>query len=357
MPALGWQFLLTAAILWSTRYAIPRATATRVTALHAILIGLAQALAIVPAISRSATCCRALERASAEAAAEFSFIMSIIVIAGSGVMEARHLRREGRRSPFRCSPRSSPRRSRGPGDRWLVSLLPHKKFHPLLRTARCSACSASSGTAGSASDAWVAALARPVGSTRMPRTASPRPAATMVPRSRRGYRPPVGNPAPEVDLLRRRTLAQRRLPSAADRGYRSGQPPCRPGARRAHRAMDPPGARIAIKWPNDLYIDDRKAGGILVEARWREIRWAGWWSAWESMSEMRCRLTPRRWRPASPISSAAGARAGARCRRGSERGRTQRRAAHAGQGRLRRQGLAPRPAACIASGNRPGHQR
>lgn len=31
----------------------------------------------------------------------------------------------------------------------------------------------------------------------------------------------------------------------------------------------PPGARIAIKWPNDLYLDDRKAGGILVEARWQ----------------------------------------------------------------------------------------
>lgn len=132
MPALGWQFLITAAILWSTRYAIPRATATRVTALHAILIGLAQALAIVPAISRSgATVAAGLwSGLSADAAAEFSFIMSIIVIAGSGVLEARHL---------------------PPGDaaftlplltafvaaavsgllaiRWLVSLLRHKKFH------------------------------------------------------------------------------------------------------------------------------------------------------------------------------------------------------------------------------------
>lgn len=31
----------------------------------------------------------------------------------------------------------------------------------------------------------------------------------------------------------------------------------------------PPGARVAIKWPNDLYVNDRKAGGILVEARWQ----------------------------------------------------------------------------------------
>jgi BirA family biotin operon repressor/biotin-[acetyl-CoA-carboxylase] ligase len=28
-------------------------------------------------------------------------------------------------------------------------------------------------------------------------------------------------------------------------------------------------ARVAIKWPNDLYLDDRKAGGVLAEARWQ----------------------------------------------------------------------------------------
>lgn len=27
---------------------------------------------------------------------------------------------------------------------------------------------------------------------------------------------------------------------------------------------------IRLKWPNDLYVDERKLGGILVEARWRE---------------------------------------------------------------------------------------
>ena len=27
---------------------------------------------------------------------------------------------------------------------------------------------------------------------------------------------------------------------------------------------------IRLKWPNDLYVDDRKLGGVLVEARWRE---------------------------------------------------------------------------------------
>ena len=28
--------------------------------------------------------------------------------------------------------------------------------------------------------------------------------------------------------------------------------------------------RVRLKWPNDLYVGDRKLGGILIEARWRE---------------------------------------------------------------------------------------
>jgi BirA family biotin operon repressor/biotin-[acetyl-CoA-carboxylase] ligase len=33
--------------------------------------------------------------------------------------------------------------------------------------------------------------------------------------------------------------------------------------------------RVALKWPNDLYIEDRKVGGLLCEARWRgnELWW------------------------------------------------------------------------------------
>jgi BirA family biotin operon repressor/biotin-[acetyl-CoA-carboxylase] ligase len=30
------------------------------------------------------------------------------------------------------------------------------------------------------------------------------------------------------------------------------------------------GESVRLKWPNDLYVSDRKLGGILVEARWRE---------------------------------------------------------------------------------------
>lgn len=31
-------------------------------------------------------------------------------------------------------------------------------------------------------------------------------------------------------------------------------------------------APIALKWPNDLYVNDRKLAGVLIEARWREQR-------------------------------------------------------------------------------------
>ncbi|MGH7561119.1 MAG: undecaprenyl-diphosphate phosphatase [Gemmatimonadales bacterium] len=93
MTALAWQFLFTAALLWSTKWAMPRATDTRVTPGRALLIGAAQALAIIPAISRSGTTIAAAlwSRLAAAPAAEFSFLMSIVVIAGSGILEARGL--------------------------------------------------------------------------------------------------------------------------------------------------------------------------------------------------------------------------------------------------------------------------
>jgi BirA family biotin operon repressor/biotin-[acetyl-CoA-carboxylase] ligase len=34
----------------------------------------------------------------------------------------------------------------------------------------------------------------------------------------------------------------------------------------------PAGSRVALKWPNDLLLDDRKLGGILAEARWHGER-------------------------------------------------------------------------------------
>jgi BirA family biotin operon repressor/biotin-[acetyl-CoA-carboxylase] ligase len=44
----------------------------------------------------------------------------------------------------------------------------------------------------------------------------------------------------------------------------------------AARALDRFAAEpVRVKWPNDLYVDDGKLAGILVEARWREqaVEW------------------------------------------------------------------------------------
>ncbi|HEV8358493.1 MAG TPA: undecaprenyl-diphosphate phosphatase [Gemmatimonadales bacterium] len=132
MPALGWQFLITAALLWSTRAALARATDTKVTAPRAVLIGIGQAVAIIPAISRSgATIAAALwSGLAAEPAAEFSFLMSVIVIAGSGVLEARHIPPGSH--PFTAALATAFLAAMISGIvaiRFLVSLLRHKRFH------------------------------------------------------------------------------------------------------------------------------------------------------------------------------------------------------------------------------------
>jgi undecaprenyl-diphosphatase len=90
---LGWQFLVTAAVLWSCKYAVKRARQATVTAPRALLIGVAQAIAIIPAISRSGMTIAAglWTGVTPATTAEFSFLMSIIVIAGTGILEARHI--------------------------------------------------------------------------------------------------------------------------------------------------------------------------------------------------------------------------------------------------------------------------
>jgi undecaprenyl-diphosphatase len=91
---LGVQFLITGAILWSTR--APQGGGKGERAVPSIgaatAIGCAQAFAILPAVSRSGATIAAALRAglTPTAAAEFSFLMSIPVIAGAGILEGRN---------------------------------------------------------------------------------------------------------------------------------------------------------------------------------------------------------------------------------------------------------------------------
>ncbi|HEX9215523.1 MAG TPA: undecaprenyl-diphosphate phosphatase [Gemmatimonadales bacterium] len=87
---IGVAFIITGLILWSTRWAKVRPDPLTVGG--ALQIGLAQAVAIFPGVSRSgSTVTAALWRGLPPVeAAEFSFLLAVIIIAGSGVFEARH---------------------------------------------------------------------------------------------------------------------------------------------------------------------------------------------------------------------------------------------------------------------------
>ncbi len=89
---VGVDFLLTGVLLASTRWIRPRPERT-ITLGTALLVGVAQAVAILPGISRSGTTIAAAlwRGVPAWRAAEFSFLMAVVVIAGSGVLEARNL--------------------------------------------------------------------------------------------------------------------------------------------------------------------------------------------------------------------------------------------------------------------------
>jgi len=89
----GAGFLVTGVALLSTRTRGAAADgATRPTAAGALVIGLAQALAPLPGVSRSGmTIASGLWMGlGAVAAADFSFLMAIPLIAGAGLVEARH---------------------------------------------------------------------------------------------------------------------------------------------------------------------------------------------------------------------------------------------------------------------------
>lgn len=86
----GVGFLITGVILWSTRTPMKRGRRLPVTPTVALVVGFAQALALVPGISRSGTTVAAalwLGVAPVEAAA-FSFLMALVAIAGAAVLAA-----------------------------------------------------------------------------------------------------------------------------------------------------------------------------------------------------------------------------------------------------------------------------
>jgi undecaprenyl-diphosphatase len=86
---VGLALWLTGAIVYSTRWTLPRARGEEPGFGAALLIGVAQAVAIVPGVSRSgATVAAALALGiRPAAAAEFSFLMSVVAIAGAVVLQ------------------------------------------------------------------------------------------------------------------------------------------------------------------------------------------------------------------------------------------------------------------------------
>ena len=91
------MLLVTGAVVWSIRHLSRRATGARPTAGGALAIGLAQAAAILPGISRSGSTVAAAAAAGVEPrrAAEFSFLLSIPAIGGAAVLQAPDLGEAG----------------------------------------------------------------------------------------------------------------------------------------------------------------------------------------------------------------------------------------------------------------------
>ena len=87
--APGVALIVTGAFLWSSRAAIERAADERPGWLAALLIGVAQAFALVPGISRSGATVVAAIWLGVEAreAAAFSFLMAVPAIAGAAVLQ------------------------------------------------------------------------------------------------------------------------------------------------------------------------------------------------------------------------------------------------------------------------------
>ncbi len=88
---VGAMLLVTAALLWSTRFA--RDTGRPINGFRALVIGLAQAVAVLPGISRSgATISTALLlKTGRKEAARFSFLMVLLPVIGASLLEVKDL--------------------------------------------------------------------------------------------------------------------------------------------------------------------------------------------------------------------------------------------------------------------------
>ncbi|MEZ4704565.1 MAG: undecaprenyl-diphosphate phosphatase [Bdellovibrionota bacterium] len=96
---IGLSYLLTSAVLWSTRYAAPEEQkkkrrrsikgTSQISIQDALLIGLAQAVALLPGVSRSGSTISTalLLRVSREQSGKYSFLMAIPVILGAMIMK------------------------------------------------------------------------------------------------------------------------------------------------------------------------------------------------------------------------------------------------------------------------------
>lgn len=90
---VGLNFLVTGTVLWSTRGRVRHAERTSPSTKGAFGIGMAQALAILPGISRSGTTVAAALWLGVDPvrAAEFSFLLAVPVIAGAAVLQIPNL--------------------------------------------------------------------------------------------------------------------------------------------------------------------------------------------------------------------------------------------------------------------------
>ncbi len=90
---VGLNFLITGTVLWSTRGRVRHAERPSPSTKGAFGIGMAQALAILPGISRSGTTVAAALWLGVDPvrAAEFSFLLAVPVIAGAAVLQIPNL--------------------------------------------------------------------------------------------------------------------------------------------------------------------------------------------------------------------------------------------------------------------------